>query len=432
MAELLQQLLDWIALNPIWAGIAIFLVAMCESLAVIGMLVPGAAMMIGFGTLISTGILEFWPTCGWAVAGAIVGDGLSFMLGHHYQSRISRLWPFNRHPQSLERSIQFFQRYGGMSVVIGRFVGPTRAIIPMIAGMMGMPANRFIIANVISALAWAPLYLLPGMVLGASLGLASEVVIRLVILLLLLVMLIWGIKQLLLFLYPRAAPWVTACLIILLALITSLIIWNGYKSEITLYAPTEKKRAISQSEWLNHAWHEQPAFRRSIKEKSSHPLYLQYAGTVESLKRALLNKGWQQANELQWNDLLKLLSPSLPLQARPVLPLVHDGRYASLTMIKPAPDDKRLVLRLWRSNTTLMPGNKILWVGSVMQQQQAHAFSLLHYAEISPDFITPMDALRADTATLSRKNIGLFLLLMESEQSKIDAAVETGYPAPPA
>lgn len=420
MTELLQQLLDWIALHPLWAGVAIFAIAMGESLAIIGMLIPGAAMMIGFGALISTGTLEFWPTCGWAIAGAIVGDGLSFMLGHYYQDRLPQLWLFRKYPQSLEKGIQFFQQYGGKSVIIGRFVGPTRAIIPMVAGMLGMPANRFLAANIISALAWAPLYLLPGMVLGASLELASEVIIRLVILLLLFIMLIWGIKQLFLFLYPRATPWVTPCFIILLALITSLLIWNSYKSNITLYAPTNKKQIINTSKWLNHAWQKQPAFRHDIKGKSNHPLHLQYAGTLESLKSELITKGWQQADKLQWNDILKLLSPSLPLQALPVLPQVHDGHHASLTMIKLAPGDKRLVLRLWSSNTVLMPHQENLWVGSVTLQQHTHTLSLLHYAETSLDFTIPMDTLRTDTNTLSHKSMGLLLLLMENEPSGID------------
>ena len=53
------------------------------------------------------------------------------------------------------------QRYGGKSVAFGRFFGPVRAVIPLVAGMMNMPPWRFVVANVVSALAWAPAYLLP-------------------------------------------------------------------------------------------------------------------------------------------------------------------------------------------------------------------------------------------------------------------------------
>ena len=124
MTEYLHQLLEWVSLHPVWAGIAVFLVAMSESLAIVGVLVPGVVLMFGFGAMISVGTLAFWPTFAWAVAGAIAGDGLSFFLGRHFQERLTSLWPFNKHPKSLERGITFFQRYGGKSVALGRFFGP--------------------------------------------------------------------------------------------------------------------------------------------------------------------------------------------------------------------------------------------------------------------------------------------------------------------
>ncbi|MCU7843784.1 MAG: VTT domain-containing protein [Candidatus Thiodiazotropha sp. (ex Monitilora ramsayi)] len=191
MSELLTTLLTWIADNPFWAGVAVFLVAFSESVALFGLLIPGVVMMFGFGALIATGTLAFWPVFWWAVAGAVAGDGLSFWLGRHFQDHLREHWPFNRHPKILQRGIDFFEKYGGKSVAIGRFFGPVRAIIPLVAGMMGMKTWRFLIANLLSALAWAPAYLLPGIVFGASLELASEVALRLVILMLLLLVSSW-------------------------------------------------------------------------------------------------------------------------------------------------------------------------------------------------------------------------------------------------
>jgi undecaprenyl-diphosphatase len=101
------------------------------------------------------------------------------------------IWPFTRHPEMLARGEDFFLRYGGKSVAFGRFFGPVRAVIPLVAGMMGMPRARFFTANILSALAWAPAYLFPGMVVGASLQLAAEVAGRLVLLLILLAVLLW-------------------------------------------------------------------------------------------------------------------------------------------------------------------------------------------------------------------------------------------------
>jgi membrane protein DedA with SNARE-associated domain len=198
----------WIALHPHYAGLAVFLIAMAESLAVVGLLIPGVAMMFAAGALVGAGALAFVPTCGYAIAGAIAGDGISFWLGWRYRDRLSSLWPFTRYPGMIERGIDYFHRYGGRSVLFGRFVGPIRAVIPLVAGMLAMPARRFIYINVLSAVLWGPAYLLPGMAFGASLDLASQVTGRLAALLIALLAVLWFgawlSKHLYLYFQPRA------------------------------------------------------------------------------------------------------------------------------------------------------------------------------------------------------------------------------------
>ncbi len=189
--DLLRDIHLWVVHHPHWAGAGVALVALLESLALVGMLVPGVALMFAAGALIGFGALPFWPLCVWAMAGAVVGDGLSFWLGRRFRRRIDRVWPFDRHPELLRRGVAFFRRYGGLSVLFGRFVGPVRAVIPLVAGMMGMPGGRFVLVNVVSAALWAPAYLLPGVVFGASLELAARVAGRLAVLLVALLALSW-------------------------------------------------------------------------------------------------------------------------------------------------------------------------------------------------------------------------------------------------
>lgn len=216
MGEWLQHLLDWVGANPGWAYLAVLLAAFAESLAVVGVIVPGVMIMLGAGALIATGDLQFWPTCLSAVAGAIAGDGLSYWIGHRYRDRIRRAWPFCRHPAQLDRGIAFFECHGAKSVVLGRFFGPVRAIVPLVAGIMHMAPRQFLVANIGSALAWAPAYLAPGVVFGASLKLAAEATSHLAILMLVLVVLawigVWSTHRLFRFLSPRAAKWVYALL----------------------------------------------------------------------------------------------------------------------------------------------------------------------------------------------------------------------------
>ena len=169
----------------------VFIVALAESLAVVGLIVPGALVMVAAGALVTLGAVGFWPTLFAAVAGAIVGDGISYWVGHHYRERLRTLWPFHRHPEWLSRGENFFRRHGGKSILFGRFVGPVRPIVPVVAGMLGMRPAAFYGVNVLSALAWAPAYLLPGMAFGASLALAGAVAARLAGLLVILGVLTW-------------------------------------------------------------------------------------------------------------------------------------------------------------------------------------------------------------------------------------------------
>lgn len=204
----IQTLLDWVAAHPTWAGTIVFLIAFSESLAAVGLLMPGAVLMFGIGALIALGSLEFWSTLAWAIAGAIAGDALSFWLGRRYRQSMARMWPFRRYPALLERGIAYFQLHGGKSVLFGRFVGPIRPIIPAVAGMLDMPPLRFAAVNVSSAVLWAPAYLLPGIAFGTSLDLAAEVATRLAGFLLLTVALawltVWGIRRLYALLAPRS------------------------------------------------------------------------------------------------------------------------------------------------------------------------------------------------------------------------------------
>ncbi|WP_295588340.1 VTT domain-containing protein [uncultured Lamprocystis sp.] len=211
MEELFHNLHAWVGSHPEWAYVTVFLIAMGESMAVIGVVVPGVISLIGTGALIATGAIAFWPAFIAATAGGIAGDGVSYSLGRHFNQHIRELWPFSRYPQQLEWGVAFFDRYGGWSVALGRFAGPGRAIIPLVAGMMRMPPRRFYFANVTSAAAQTLAFFIPGMIFGASLKLAAEAALRLVILGLLLVGALWFTFRLARLVYrllaPRASTW---------------------------------------------------------------------------------------------------------------------------------------------------------------------------------------------------------------------------------
>jgi len=206
MPDWLEQILEWIRLNHGWAGAAIGLVAFLEGLAVVGILVPGIIILFGFGALVGLGILDLATVWLWCSAGAILGDGLSFWLGYHFKNRIEDIWPFSKFPELFAHGKKYFRQHGLKSIIIGRFVGPVRPIIPVIAGMLHMPPKRYVPANILAGVFWAPAYLLPGVVFGASLELAQAVALRLALVLAILIGVIWGISYLVISLYQVLAP----------------------------------------------------------------------------------------------------------------------------------------------------------------------------------------------------------------------------------
>ncbi|MDH5300309.1 MAG: VTT domain-containing protein [Gammaproteobacteria bacterium] len=206
--SVLQNFFDWLSNHPGWAGFFVFLIALTESLVVVGLAMPGTIAMIGVGALIGAGILPFWEMAVWAMFGAVAGDAISYWVGNHYRDRLQQSWPFNKRPQLLNIGIDFFAKHGGKSVLLGRFFGPVRPIIPAVAGMLEMRKWRFLGVNVLSAVIWAPVTLLPGVVLGASLTLAASVAGRLVmfvgLLLISLWLVVWICWRLFRFFSPRA------------------------------------------------------------------------------------------------------------------------------------------------------------------------------------------------------------------------------------
>ncbi|WBA82754.1 VTT domain-containing protein [Endozoicomonas sp. GU-1] len=159
----------WLQQNTGLIGPAVAMVACLESLVVVGIVLPGVALLFALAAIAGAASISIYPILLWAFLGAVVGDGVSYLLGYHYHERVRGWWPFHRHPQWLERGEDFFREYGFLSIVIGRFVGPVRPIIPAVAGMMGMVPSYFFTVNILSALAWSPFYLLPGYLTGAAL-----------------------------------------------------------------------------------------------------------------------------------------------------------------------------------------------------------------------------------------------------------------------
>lgn len=191
MSDFISPLLQWLNANPEFAGLVTFIISASESVAILGTIIPGSITMTALGALAGAGVIPLWGTIFWAMVGAVVGDGISYWIGHYFKAGLRNIWPFRKHPTLLESGEKFVHKYGVMSIFIGRFVGPVRALVPLVAGMLGMKPLQFTIANVASAIGWAPAYMLPGILLGAaSLELPPDIAIHVILVLLLITLFI--------------------------------------------------------------------------------------------------------------------------------------------------------------------------------------------------------------------------------------------------
>lgn len=190
--DYVQPLTSWLHANPSWGLLFTFLISCTESLAIIGSIIPGSLTMTAIGILAGSGVMRLDLVLCAASLGAVAGDGISYALGYVFSDRLIQIWPFSRYPSLLHYGKEFFIRHGGKSVLIGRFIGPLRAIIPVIAGMMHMPGLHFFFANLFSAIGWALLYVIPGYLIGtASNQLSTDSARRLFIFIILLLFTVW-------------------------------------------------------------------------------------------------------------------------------------------------------------------------------------------------------------------------------------------------
>jgi len=191
MQSITESILQTIQHNSEWAWAFVFLIAFVESLAIFGIFMPGWVLLVGVGTMIGADILEFLPIVTAAYIGAVLGEYLSFHVGYHYHEKIVH-WPIVAKRQHLiDRSKAFFEKHGAAGVFFGRFIGPVRAVIPLIAGISEMPKKTFLWVNLTSGVCWAPLYLIPGILVGAAFELDKELSTSLLFILLILGIILW-------------------------------------------------------------------------------------------------------------------------------------------------------------------------------------------------------------------------------------------------
>ena len=161
-----HDLIAFVRVHQAWAAPLVLVLAFCESLAFISLLVPAWGVLVAIGMMMGPGQINFWPVCFAGGLGAALGDWLSYWLGSTFKHRVAEMWPLSRYPDLIPRGQAFVEKWGVPGIFIGRFFGPLRASVPLVAGIFAMPYWHFQVANFVSAFVWSAVLLLFGDILS--------------------------------------------------------------------------------------------------------------------------------------------------------------------------------------------------------------------------------------------------------------------------
>jgi membrane-associated protein len=137
-----------------WIYAILFLIIFCETGLVVTPFLPGDSLLFAVGALASTGAIDVWLITALLCAGAIMGDTVNYFIGHKFgdyfvahQSKLVK-------KEYLDKTHDFYERYGGRTIIIARFVPIVRTFAPFVAGMGSMTYAKFIAYNIVGGLVW--------------------------------------------------------------------------------------------------------------------------------------------------------------------------------------------------------------------------------------------------------------------------------------
>lgn len=170
MDQWITSAIGFVEANRDWAFWIALVFAAAETTALISIIIPSTAILVGVGALVATGAVSFWPIWGGAAVGSAIGSCFSYWLGHRYGETILGLWPMRNYPDQMQRGKEAFNRYGLVAIIVGHFFGPLRSVVFLICGMSSMKLRQFLPWNLAGCVAWSALVPLTGVVGGSLIG----------------------------------------------------------------------------------------------------------------------------------------------------------------------------------------------------------------------------------------------------------------------
>ncbi|MFN0069129.1 MAG: DedA family protein [Limisphaerales bacterium] len=150
----------------LWVYAILFLIVFCETGLVITPFLPGDSLLFAAGAIAANGRMNVVFLMGLLIVAAILGDTVNYWIGRLAGEKLQRRFPRLIKREHLDRTHAFFERYGGKTIIIARFVPIVRTFAPFVAGAGKMSYGRFMTYNVVGGILWVVLCTLAGYFFG--------------------------------------------------------------------------------------------------------------------------------------------------------------------------------------------------------------------------------------------------------------------------
>jgi membrane-associated protein len=161
-----QHLSQAISQYGSWTHFLLFLIVFCETGLVITPFLPGDSLLFAAGTFAALGALDVGLVVVLLIIAAILGDSVNYWIGSYIGPRAFRGDTRFLRKEYLDRTHAFYEKHGGKTIILARFVPIIRTFAPFVAGVGGMSYPKFITYNVVGAVLWVGLFVLGGYFFG--------------------------------------------------------------------------------------------------------------------------------------------------------------------------------------------------------------------------------------------------------------------------
>lgn len=162
-----KQLVEVVQNYGVWTYLILFLIIFCETGLVITPILPGDSLLFATGAIAALGDLNIYSLAGLLITAAILGDTVNYAIGNYVGTGIykaKKLWLIKR--EHLMKTHEFYEKYGGMTIIFARFMPIIRTFAPFVAGIGKMSYLKFVSYNVIGGILWVALFLGAGFFFG--------------------------------------------------------------------------------------------------------------------------------------------------------------------------------------------------------------------------------------------------------------------------